>query len=60
MNEIKQNFPEAYKNFDLAVKNDPNNSLYLCNRGGVLMKLGRDQEALDDFNKAQENFESQA
>lgn len=42
MNEIKQNFPEALKNFELAVQYDPENPLYLCNKGGVLLKLGRD------------------
>jgi Flp pilus assembly protein TadD len=40
-NEINGNIEEAFKNFDLAVKNDPSNPLFLTNRGDALMKLGR-------------------
>lgn len=60
MNEIKKDYPEAAKYFEQACEHEPSNSLYLCNYGGVLLKIGKRELALIYFKKAKSFFESQA
>ncbi len=44
---------EALKCYDEAIKFQPNNKLYYCNRGKLLNDMGRPKEALQDFEQAQ-------
>jgi len=47
----KGDFPEAKKYYDDAVKRDPKNPKYYCNRGIVFQKLMEFPSALRDFEQ---------
>ena len=47
-------FPEAIREYDEAIRRDPTNAAFYCNRGTALSKLMDYGRALNDINKALE------
>lgn len=45
-------YDEAISNFNMAIKLEPANAFYLCDRGRAYWLKGQNSEAMADFNKA--------
>jgi len=50
-------YTEALKHYDIAIKKDPLNGNYYFNRGIVKKKLERLEKAIEDFKKAIDNHQ---
>jgi len=52
VDEAQEFFEKALLNYNKAIKSNPQNEELYCERGTVLLNLGRADEAVSDFNEA--------